>query len=48
MRMRHSTLPLAAALLGAALSFTDEAGKREPEGNTRLVRWGTWLPGVQK
>jgi len=23
-------------------------GKREPEGSTRLVRWGTWLPGVQK
>jgi len=22
--------------------------KREPEGSTRLVRWGTWLPGVQK
>ncbi|WPB76134.1 DUF6068 family protein [Archangium violaceum] len=23
-------------------------GKREPEGSTRLVRWGTWLPGGQK
>ncbi|WP_326938739.1 DUF6068 family protein [Archangium violaceum] len=23
-------------------------GKREPEGSTRLVRWGTWLPGGRK
>ncbi|MFY0526228.1 DUF6068 family protein [Archangium gephyra] len=23
-------------------------GKREPEGSTRLVRWGIWLPGVRK
>ncbi|AKI99994.1 putative lipoprotein [Archangium gephyra] len=23
-------------------------GKREPEGSTRLVRWGTWLPEVRK
>ncbi|HYO67469.1 MAG TPA: DUF6068 family protein, partial [Archangium sp.] len=23
-------------------------GKREPEGSTRLVRWGTWLPGTPR
>jgi hypothetical protein len=38
---RFQTLTEGTERLGAG-------GKRESEGSTRLVRWGTWLPGVSK
>ncbi|WP_375770311.1 DUF6068 family protein [Archangium gephyra] len=45
-----SGLPYEARFLSLSESTerVGAGGKREPEGSMRLVRWGIWLPGVQK